>query len=227
METTLYANGPWDPQRPYESVKPPYSYIALIAMAIQSSPEKKMTLDGIYRFIMDTFPYYRENKHGWQNSIRHNLSLNECFIKLPRDDKRPSKGCYWGLHPDSLSMFDNGSFLRRRRRFKSAESTTTPFKSRRSEPTVLERAAHEVGLARSWRNTFHPTPWVQQPLIGHHHHASVEQPRGTENWFVPWQDHQPWSQDNSRYMPACQFERQPCQLVDRPQISASNAAICF
>uniref|UniRef100_A0A915KMM6 Fork-head domain-containing protein n=1 Tax=Romanomermis culicivorax TaxID=13658 RepID=A0A915KMM6_ROMCU len=95
------------------TVKPPYSYIALIAMAIQSSPDRKMTLNEIYKFIVDTFPFYRHNKHAWQNSIRHNLSLNECFIKVPKDTKKNGKGSFWTLHPQSVGMFDNGSFLRK------------------------------------------------------------------------------------------------------------------
>ncbi|XP_055634781.1 fork head domain-containing protein FD4-like [Toxorhynchites rutilus septentrionalis] len=102
----------------YGDQKPPYSYISLTAMAIWSSPEKMLPLSDIYKFITDRFPYYRKNTQRWQNSLRHNLSFNDCFIKVPRRPDRPGKGAYWALHPQAFDMFENGSLLRRRKRFK-------------------------------------------------------------------------------------------------------------
>jgi hypothetical protein len=70
----------------------------MIAMSIQESKERKLKLCRIYDFIKQKFPYYRHLKtKGWQNSIRHNLSLNECFIKLPSEGGQERKGNYWTL----------------------------------------------------------------------------------------------------------------------------------
>jgi len=113
------------------TTRPPYSYVALIAMAIASSSDGRMTLAEIYRYISEQFPYFRRDAdpatldgcdaRRWQNSVRHNLSLNDCFVRVERSktDRTDGKGGYWTLHPLCRSMFVDGSLLRRARRFRA------------------------------------------------------------------------------------------------------------
>lgn len=97
--------------------KPPYSYIALIAMAIRESGSGRLTLAEINDFLMRKFPFFRGSYTGWRNSVRHNLSLNDCFLKVLRDPSRPwGKDNYWMLNPHSEYTFADGVFRRRRKR---------------------------------------------------------------------------------------------------------------
>lgn len=90
-------------------IKPPSSYSNLIAEAINSSPDKKLTLNDIYNYITTNYAYYRNTKTGWQNSIRHNLSLNKAFIKIPRGNGIPGKGMFWTIDPKQSHLFSSRS----------------------------------------------------------------------------------------------------------------------
>ncbi|MCJ1417035.1 transcription factor [Xylographa parallela] len=83
-----------------KDVKPPCSYSTLIGQAILSVPEEKMPLSSIYDWIKKHFSYYRHMDGGWQNSIRHNLSLNQSFKKIAREANEPGKGGMWYIAPD-------------------------------------------------------------------------------------------------------------------------------
>ncbi|KAL9129127.1 MAG: hypothetical protein Q9217_002337 [Psora testacea] len=93
--------------------KPQYSYAMLIGMSILRSPERKLTLAQIYKWISDSFSHYRKEDSGWQNSIRHNLSLNKAFIKQERPKDDPGKGNYWAIKPGCECQFIKDKGARR------------------------------------------------------------------------------------------------------------------
>lgn len=83
-----------------DGIKPSHSYAMLIGMAILRSQHRRLTLAQIYKWITINYRHYREAAdNGWQNSIRHNLSLNKNFIKHERPKDDPGKGSYWAIMP--------------------------------------------------------------------------------------------------------------------------------
>lgn len=102
-----------------KDIKPPYSYATMITQAILSNEDGVMSLSEIYDWIASHYAYYKYSKTGWQNSIRHNLSLNKAFEKVPRRPNEPGKGMKWQISEsykeDFLNRIQSGSLLKTRR----------------------------------------------------------------------------------------------------------------
>ncbi|GAA5877190.1 hypothetical protein JCM16303_006195 [Sporobolomyces ruberrimus] len=130
--------------------KPTWSYAALIGQAIFSAEDNKMSLADIYTFIMRYYPYYKKQDAGWQNSIRHNLSLNECFVKTARGANNPGKGSLWAVVAGCEDQFADGGFVKRggavnarKSRGKVAQPATKP------EPQPPSKAQNALATRRN------------------------------------------------------------------------------
>ncbi|KAK0711320.1 fork head domain-containing protein [Lasiosphaeris hirsuta] len=108
-------------------IKPQYSYAQMITQAITSTTEEKLNLAGIYNFITSRYSYYRNQApSGWQNSIRHNLSLNKSFEKVPRSTDEPGKGMKWQLVPESREEMIHNAYRGGRGGHRGSSNPSSP-----------------------------------------------------------------------------------------------------
>lgn len=102
------------------------SYADLITQAITTSPDKRLTLSQIYEWMVQNVPYFKDkgdsnSSAGWKNSIRHNLSLHNRFMRVQNEGT--GKSSWWMINPDAKP----GKSVRRR----AASMETSKFEKRR------------------------------------------------------------------------------------------------
>ncbi|KAJ5787449.1 transcriptional regulator family: Forkhead [Penicillium paradoxum] len=144
-----------------DGTKPPYSYATLIGMSILRANNRRLTLAQIYKWISDTFSYYKNSDPGWQNSIRHNLSLNKAFIKQERPKDDPGKGNYWAIEAGMEAQFLKDKQVRR------ATMSSLPLPAAPQRDLVPQS------------QTANTTTWMVPPQPPYHappHHAPVPRP---------------------------------------------------
>lgn len=171
----------------------PYSYAQLITYAIAHSPSGKLTLSEIYDWCLENFPYFsKQTNQGWKNSIRHNLSLNKTFVKVPRPVNEPGKGAYWALDGQSL-VSGPVTTSQSRNRQRPSSTAESPARTGASGPTA-RRHRTDSGSSRNQESSFAnqtdhrwpPAPsMTQQTHTRQPSHSSQQKFEHNEMYYQP------------------------------------------
>ncbi|KAL6477671.1 hypothetical protein MHYP_G00135060 [Metynnis hypsauchen] len=137
-----------------------YSYADLITQAIESSPEKRLTLAQIYDWMVRSVPYFKDkgdsnSSAGWKNSIRHNLSLHSRFVRVQNEGT--GKSSWWMVNPDGGKC---GKVPRRRA--VSMDNSNKLIKSARGR-AAKKKAALQAAQDGSSESSSSLSKWTGSP----------------------------------------------------------------
>nr|XP_033792032.1 forkhead box protein O3 [Geotrypetes seraphini] len=119
------------------------SYADLITRAIESAPDKRLTLAQIYDWMVRSVPYFKDkgdsnSSAGWKNSIRHNLSLHSRFIRVQNEGT--GKSSWWMINPEGGK---GGKAPRRRAVSMDNSNKYTKSRGRAAKKKAATQAAPE------------------------------------------------------------------------------------
>ncbi|CAO3627466.1 unnamed protein product [Cunninghamella echinulata] len=166
---------------PRKRRRPPFSYSSLIAQAILESENERLTLREVYRWIVEKYPaLYNADDTGWQNTIRHNLSLNKCFKKVPKselDGSSKGKGGYWTIDPAHMAKFKNGAFVRGSSSTLRRTPPIKPSLNKESSPLSIDAQQQNYSPTLSFNsstlipsNNYNSNNENNNSTHHHHHH---------------------------------------------------------
>ncbi|KAL5512148.1 hypothetical protein ACEPAG_3669 [Sanghuangporus baumii] len=136
--------------------KPFYPYSTLIRYTIKGSPTQKLLLEDIYYAIESRFPYFRTAPSGWKNSVRHCLSINPCFEKVPRPLTDRGKGSYWTIN-ETIDPSIGGHRIRKRRGKQSKRNSHNEVEQ------DIDYAPHEAAAPAPSVGFEPPAPAYEKP----------------------------------------------------------------
>ncbi|XP_061900242.1 forkhead box protein O4 [Entelurus aequoreus] len=175
------------------------SYADLISQAIENSPEKRLTLAQIYDWMVKTVPYFRDkgdsnSSAGWKNSIRHNLSLHNKFLRV--HNETTGKSSWWMLNPEG-----GKTGKAPRRRAASMDNSSKLLKSRmRAKQTKKQAGAGAGGALQGEGNGGSPgadSPGSSQPFPKWGVSSSSPSSRGSLDDGDMWTTFRPRTSSNA------------------------------
>lgn len=173
-----------------KNLKPQYSYAQMITQAIMNTADGKLNLNGIYNFIMDNYSYYKHQQAaGWQNSIRHNLSLNKAFEKVARSTEEPGKGMKWYILPEYKDEMIRTAYRGGRGGHRGSSNPSSPSQLNYVNQGPRDMAARDLGSARKRRVSPSGSPQPRSTL------RDMQTPDRSSRRLLP--DEAPASSDGS------------------------------
>ncbi|KAG5928932.1 hypothetical protein E4U42_007637 [Claviceps africana] len=152
-----------------QHIKPQYSYAQMITQAILKAPDGKLNLNGIYTFIMNSYSYYRHQQaSGWQNSIRHNLSLNKSFDKVARSTDEPGKGMKWQIVPEARDEMVRNAYKIGRGGHRGSSAPSSPSQLNYITQGPRDMLSRDPASARKRRTSPGPSPPARSSFRASH-----------------------------------------------------------
>ncbi|KAI6782334.1 Fork head domain transcription factor-like protein [Emericellopsis cladophorae] len=149
---------PMEPSASTIQAKPEEPYAQLIYRALKSAPGNSMSLQDLYTWFQSNTDKCKRQGKGWQNSIRHNLSMNAGFTK--RDRKQASAAAAINMAPEmgQASLQETGSSNEKRstewtltdEAIRSGVQSTTRYRNKKSEAIRNRDRSHAASPQSSY-----------------------------------------------------------------------------